>query len=270
MDHPLDGVRLKLVRAEEHLKTIFQILDGFSIGKCEIIAEEDKNTNSGLLRVHLPKPDPQLRVIAGDFCYNVRSALDHLVWQLVIANPPHAPNRNNAFPICSSQANFNDAKRRHRLDGVSAEAITLIDSFQPYPGRKQALLTLSTIHDTDKHQTLNIVTAVASDTAVEWYGDTSYFGFFLGSEELRDGAVFGDIALPFTEEMVSFLGKGETLSAFRDRFLKAKMEGEAAIFVAFDKAGAEELEPLRVDTVLQEILDHIGQNIIPAFEPFFN
>jgi hypothetical protein len=41
------------------------------------------------------------------------------------------------------------------------------------------------------------------------------------------------------------------------------------MFVAFDDMKAEELEPLRVETQLREILEFIRGTIVPAFEPFF-
>ncbi len=271
MKASLNSVRLKLDRAEEHFSAVVAFLGGFSIGQVELIAEENKNTHTGFLRVHLPKPPDQLSLMVADFLYNIRSALDHLVWQLVLANPPNIPNGKTAFPICSSPKNFEDAKKRKRLDGVSDPAKALIETFQPYPGRQQTLRTLSTLHETDKHQTFNLVTAVASDTFIDWTsGDTSNLQMFLGGEELRDGSIFGGIGMPLNNpELLSLIGSKETLASFRERYLKMRVQGHAAIFVAFDDTEAEELEPLRVETILQAIFENVRDEIIPAFESFF-
>jgi hypothetical protein len=268
----LDSVRLKLLGADKHFHSIVELLDGFSIGQVELIAEEDKDTHTGFLRVHLPKPPDELSLMVADFLFNIRSALDHLVWQLVLANTPNTPNGKTAFPICSSLKNFEDAKKRKRLDGVSENARALIESFQPYDGRNQTLRTLSTLHETDKHQTFNLVTAVASDTFIDWIsGDISELQMFLGGEELRDGSIFGGIGMPLDNpELLSLIGSRETLAGFRERYLKIKVLGQAAIFVAFDDTEAEELEPLRVEALLKEILEFVWDQIIPAFEPFFD
>src|SRR5664279_2384307 len=98
MDGSLDPVRLKLVRAEQHLEAILELLSGFRYGDCEIVPEEDPETNLGLLRVRLPTPPQMLVVIIGDLLFNVRCALDYLIWQLVLANG-ETPTRSNSFPI---------------------------------------------------------------------------------------------------------------------------------------------------------------------------
>ena len=271
MTTSLDSVRLKLVRAEEHFKAILEMLRRFSVGQCELIPEENRQTHMGVLRVHLTKPPQQLPLVIADFLYGVRSALDHLVWQLVLANPPNTPSGKTAFPICSSPENFKKAKKRHRLDGVSASATTLIESLQPYHGRDQTLLTLSALHERDKHQTLNLVTGVASDTFIDWTsGDTSLLKMFIGGEEICDGAIFGDVGIPLDDPaLLEFLGN-ESLASFRQRYMKMKAQGQAAIFVAFGSSATEDLERFRVETVLQKILKLVRDNVVPTFEPFFD
>jgi hypothetical protein len=267
----LNSVRLKLVRADEHFKAIEELLLGFSIGECKIIPEENKKTHIGFLRVHLPKPPEQLPLLIADFLYNIRSAFDHLVFHLVRPNTGGVKDRS-AFPICDSPANFESQKKRHRLVGIPERAVTLMESLQPYPGRNQTLRTLATLHERDKHKTLNLVTAVASDTRIEWKsGNRTFVDMFLGGEELRHGAILGGIGMPLNNpDLLEFLRNGETLAHFRERFLNMKVEGEASMFVAFGDTTAEELEPLRVETVLQEIIEFIRDTAVPAFEPFFN
>src|SRR5581483_1351290 len=144
------------------------------------------------------------------------------------------------------------AKRRHRLHGVPDAAVTLIESFQPYDTRDKSLRILADLHDTDKHRTLNLVTAVASDAAVLWHSDDGpLMNMFYGGGELRDGAVFGNIGLPFSKKLLAVLGSNESLAAFKRRFFNMKVEGDATLFVAFGKSGADELEPFRVDVTLQ-------------------
>lgn len=49
-----------------------------------------------------------------------------------------------------------------------------------------------------------------------------------------------------------------------------KVQGKAAIFIAFDNATAESLEPHRVDAVLQSIFKFVRYTVFEAFEPFFD
>lgn len=261
MGGSLDPVTLKLVRAEQHLEAILKLLDGFRYGDCEIVPEEDPETNLGLLRVRLPTPPQMLIAIIGDFLFNVRCALDYLVSQLVLANGG-TPTKWNSFPICFSPSAFaND--RRQKLREVSEKACTLIESLQPYSRGNELLGTLNRLHNVDKHQTPTLTVAVAHDARLDWIqGANPLLHMIVGNEELRDGAVFGDIGIPFDNP--------ELPPRLRDAFRNMKVQGKASIFVAFDDPAVENLELLRIDSVLQEILEFVRGTVVPAFEPFFN
>ena len=260
MNGSLDSVRLKLVRAEEHLAAIVQVLDGMAYGQCKMLPENDPNTNLSVLRVRLPRVPDTLGPLIGDFLFNVRSALDHLVWQLVLANGG-TPTKANSFPISDDRSAFRRLAGK-RLAGIAPNASALIETLQPYQAGNEPLGVLAELHNVDKHQTFNLVTAVASDTLIDWTGSdaSSLMQMFLGDEELRDGAVFGDIGI----DPDSF---PPLLMA---RFMNMEVEGLAALFVAFDKPAADDLEPWRVDSVLLEVFEFVRNTVVPAFEPFFN
>jgi hypothetical protein len=44
-------------------------------------------------------------LIVGDYVSNARSSLDHLVWQLVLANG-QTPDRNHSFPVLKTHAGW--------------------------------------------------------------------------------------------------------------------------------------------------------------------
>lgn len=272
MNASLQSVYLKLIRAEEHLKAVIEILSGLAEGQCNIIPEEDKKSHMGILRVHLPKPPLRLSVIIGDFLFNARSALDHLVMQLVLLQPHTAPGVRNMFPICSTPKSFADALKARRLHGIPDKARTLIESLQPYSSGNESLGTLADLHDIDKHRMLNLTTAVAQDTFIDWSSgdDNPFVSMFIGGEELRDGAIFGPMMPLNNPKLLSYAGRRETLASFRKRFLNMKVQGKTSIFVAFDNPTADELEPLRIDIVLPQILEFVREAVIPRFEPFFD
>ncbi len=86
----------------------------------------------------------RLPLIIGDFLQNLRSSLDYLVWELVLA-AKNTPDHNNMFPICTTPEAFKAQLARHRLDGISVDAITEIEALQPYhdgQGIKGNVLTM--------------------------------------------------------------------------------------------------------------------------------
>jgi hypothetical protein len=112
----------------------------------------------------------------GDAIHNLRSALDHLVWQLVLLNGK-TPSGANQFPICDTGATYwsagwKDGKktrstREWRLEGVSDAQKALIDEMQPYrtrvpPGAVHALSALRDLSNYDKHRLIHL-TAFAVD-----------------------------------------------------------------------------------------------------------
>jgi hypothetical protein len=106
-------------------------------------------------------------VIFGDAMHNLRSALDHLVWQLVLLNNDE-PTRDNQFPICetdaaylSQRANGQPSTRERQLRGVADKHKALIDEMQPFrtqisPGAMHALSTLRELANQDKHRLIHL------------------------------------------------------------------------------------------------------------------
>ena len=260
MSSELASFRRKLMRADEHRQAVADMLTRCAYGECAIIPEEDAEHKFAVMRIRLPKPPDDLSLIVGDFLFNARASLDYLVYRLVEGNQPNAPSNRNMFPICSSPEAFAAQIRGHRLDGVPVKAKASIERLQPYTGSENPLRRMADLHELDKHRTLNLVTAVASDTHIDWNrGSETVVSTFIGGEELRDGAVFGDIGIPLDSPEFPEL---------RKRLRSMEARGHAAIFVAFEDSTAEELEPLRVDHVLEEMFGFIQDTVFPALEQF--
>lgn len=281
--HSLDGAKLKLGRAYAHFEVISEICERFKHGECEIVPEIDRDDlNLGVLRVRLrPQPPVDLPVIIGDCLFNVRSALDHIAWQLVLPKNP-TPGNKLIFPISKDRKAFDKAVADNGLKDAPVNAVAVIEGLQPYhTGETHPLALLSKLHNVDKHRQLNVLAAVARDTELAWSpsiydgGIEAQFISIFGNDELRDGAT-----MPFGLRL-----DHPDYPGIRDRFTKMKVQGYAALFVAFeDRAlldpamlAIEEryefealLEPSRVDWVLQEILQFVGDTVFPVLQPFFN
>lgn len=173
----LDGVWAKLDRGEEHLKTLASEIDafinrdpqpfGFSIPYLN--PETGWHTVYGIVE---DTPPERLGVILGDVLHNIRSALDHLVWQLVLLNggEPKGGARGNAFPIALTEDQWKTAQGQH-LAGVAEAHREIIEKTQPYKRGDKASTTyfgwLKFLSDTDKHQVVHPMLAIMHDDPIE-------------------------------------------------------------------------------------------------------
>ena len=102
----------------------------------------------------------------GEIAYNLRSALDHLVWQLVLVNN-ETPGRRNEFPIFQKEDEYQAVAKR-KLRGLADRYQELIEGFQPYRENGRVgthLWMLHSICNIDKHRHLNVVNVHSSVTA---------------------------------------------------------------------------------------------------------
>ena|ERR1035437_5965395 len=103
MDRSLDGARLKVVRAKQHLETFKSAVALYiESDPCAVIV--DKNDDILPHRTEISEFDPLLRTFIGDCIHNLRSALDYIVWDLAscyagreLVGPPFGKDRPS-FP----------------------------------------------------------------------------------------------------------------------------------------------------------------------------
>lgn len=97
----IDSVTEKVIWCAEHLNALkIEILGYLNNGPCEVTAEAEPGTNRLISRVRTKVPIPSsipLRI--GDCFQNLRSSLDYLVWELVLA-VNNTPTNKHQFPIC--------------------------------------------------------------------------------------------------------------------------------------------------------------------------
>jgi hypothetical protein len=98
-------------------------------------------------------PD-ELSIAAGETIYNLRASLDYLVFALSWHDSGDRPVDKLAqdlqFPISADSVRFMQAAKR-RLQGVSADHVMLLESYQPYRGRPW-MARLADLSNADKHR----------------------------------------------------------------------------------------------------------------------
>ena len=172
----------------------------------------------------------------GEILYNLRSALDHLVWQLVLANE-QKPSRHNAFPIVEEEKDW--PKKKEQLKGVAPGVETMIERLQLFTGGiglpfdVRAFQTLNTLCNIDKHRYL--IVAIVNSSGIE-------------------PITFGYDHPP--------LHRSETSPPLRGSGLLGKIEKER-ILLRFNDARAEMKPSLRIKIGFQDIPE-IGAGVVPA------
>lgn len=164
----LAGIHAKLLRAENQLKQITHEADRLcSDVQHGIVREvrEEVDKQVWVYRGKVPNAPIGWSVTFGEILYNLRSALDHLVWQLVLANG-QTPGRHNAFPITNDAQGWEKIKN-NLLNGVNSRHKSMIGQLQPFAGGNtlpfdvSKLKLLDNLSNIEKHRYL-IVAFIAS------------------------------------------------------------------------------------------------------------
>lgn len=274
MTHPLDGARLKIARAREHLESLrVDIRTYLDEQPHEVRSQPEtrmhtsraatnfyafyaqQNPVHSLPPIPVPGvPPPNLSTIIGDCVTNARAALDYIVWELAqrYFKPPFdITDRNDrrivAFPIFDNET---DPGLKDRLDRLAfrtipTDAVTLIKIAQPYNTGYESLGWLRELVNTDKHRMLLLTTGRFDEVTVTFAKPAIFFDLSKGPNTLTIPA--GHLT-----------AEGPRLQS------NQQMEGKAAIYVTWQDA----LVPsVAVDQTLERIIECVAK-IVPRFDEF--
>lgn len=154
----LDGVQAKLERAASHLEALQDEIRAF-FARDPYMVRSDLDCEAGKYRLYFEireQPPLMWSVILGDLVHNLRSALDHLAWQLVIFSG-NKPGRGTQFPIFTSEPTTEKACARWKgmVAGMSDPILDTIRHVQPYTtphGTETGLAILNLLSNRDKHR----------------------------------------------------------------------------------------------------------------------
>jgi hypothetical protein len=151
--HALDGAFARVGRAEEHLADVFGEVAAFVASQQNSTFVDYKPTGPQKLVLNFPDdvPPPRLSILIGETIYNLRAALDYLVYALV-AHDSGQPKAGTQFPIVDTPDEF-ERRKKTWLNGVNLAHITQIERLQPYKGCDWTRL-LRDISNPDKHRYL--------------------------------------------------------------------------------------------------------------------
>ena len=153
--HVLDSVFERVVRTEEHLVDLRERLAAtLQLRENSVGAKFAPNPPYSLLLIRpLNMPTPlRVGVLIGEICYNLRSALDYLVFELARLDSG-VPQKGTQFPIVDTANEFRSKRTIAYLRGVNQAHIAAIERLQPYMGCNWTK-TLRDFSNPDKHRQL--------------------------------------------------------------------------------------------------------------------
>jgi hypothetical protein len=256
------SVILKHERAGEHFDALNAEVHRYLESKpSEFVPDPNASVDpaTGMLCVYgsivqLRAIPEKIPIIIGDLVQNLSSALDYLVWELVLANK-QAPGKHNAFPICKTASEFADATQKRKcLAGVHPDAATEIEGLQPYADGKDVnhsfIRALHQLTNINKHRRILLTvlkTIPAPQVLDASTGEVSY-------------ALINPPA-PYEETR---LGPFPIVNG------KVQVHTNFASFVAFDESPND--APARgfeIVSLMEALGRIIGTVVFPRFERFF-
>jgi len=275
----LEPVYRKLRRAEKDLTTLRDELKAFDESEPQSVVQEiDPNDGSIVVRLRALRAfDPEWEITVGEIAYQMRSALDQLVAQLVALEGGDPDAHRGTFPIYKSAELYwqerkprgGGPKRTVRdvaLEGVAASQKKIVDALQPFQrgtadAERDPLWVLSETCNADKHK---------RGHPARWVLRRSFFTEV--NEKNREVRVFArdygpardllpDRGQPVADgaEVVRLGGPKDTSNLpLQDRLGPAGLQ----FAVAFGPALVRWPE-------LKQILDYVDSKVVARFQPAF-
>jgi hypothetical protein len=252
----------KIERARQHIQELDRVCETFRKSDCYGIRTEcDSQTAQTSYKIaRLGTPPVDIALIAGDALSNLRSALDHLAYCLVLRNTCAVPTDKVYFPIKDSAAIYHSAKAQREMHGMGHAAIKAIDAIKPYKGGNDTLWFLKELNNRDKHRLLVTVASV-NIAHTETAADRKQARENWAREHPDESFPFPDNVLRFVESKNprKILKAGDELLTVLDT--KMHQQPTFMVQVAFGESGVAEGEMLvpLLSKMTQEIIAIICQ-----------
>jgi len=147
---------LKIERAKQHIADLDVARQAFFAAEpYRVGTKHDPQTRKLIYYVVSVEDVPtNILLITGDVIQNLRSALDHLAYQLHLTGTGKTTSKDLVyFPIGGTNATEYKSQRDGKVKGMRQDAIDAIDATEPYKGGKgHQLWVLSKLNNIDKHR----------------------------------------------------------------------------------------------------------------------
>ncbi|MCA1832767.1 MAG: hypothetical protein LC750_08580 [Actinobacteria bacterium] len=177
------GVRAKVARAVEQTNLLESQLERFIDEQPYTIEQVPNPKTSRKALIFRPTKALPLEwpVVVGEILHDLRSALDHAVYELTVAEQGHAFDKTE-FPVFEDEPKFFETNKKgdpvqgsglYKIRGVSSAAHRVIVDMQPFEIRKTAgpnehpiLATVHNLNIIDKHRALALARTLIAEMEV--------------------------------------------------------------------------------------------------------
>jgi len=203
-----DGARAKLERAREQLQSLqaeFQAFLQTEHHAVDVVFDAETGVKTAVYRIirHFPI---RWAVIIGEIIHDIRSALDHAIYELTVMEQGH-PLDGTEFPVFDDEPKYFLVNKKgepvkggglYKVRGVNTKAKAIVKDLQPFEFRKthaaheQPIVTL--LHELniiDKHRTLNLCRQRMQGFGWRAVRDIHPIEFTMPLGKLEDGTVLG-------------------------------------------------------------------------------
>jgi hypothetical protein len=244
-----ESARAKIARARGHLDFLKADFARFAGGQPYTILKQLDAQTGDTTVVYDPVPLPPCwPLIIGEFLYNLRSALDHLVYDL------QGPIEKSEFPIFlerhkfflpGKKGEYSTVSGMYKIRGIQqARVQRFIELVQPYNGPKHgvapefhALWGLHRLNNIDKHRTLHLCRRTPLYATLERDRPFKFSGSeLIFPEDLEHRAVVGKLRGTDGEVNVNY---------------------DFALFITFDESEVPAIVGKRVETICDRFLGQV-------------
>jgi hypothetical protein len=254
-DDLLEGVRLKIERANAHIRESSALIDAYlAPNPYEAFIEVDTVNRVKRIKLRLTKQPPaKIAVICGEVLYSLRSALDHLVTAVATRRNVVVIKRTG-FPIERTREEFETALAQRKIEQRLPALAKALSDLQPYEGGTGDLLWwLHWLNGREKHQI--IVTLAGANVGLNVKGQLNFLPEF---DRTRDQVYQAP-------KRWQRLDKDALLLVHP---IDTEFEGEIGADMNVVFGDIERPEPHAVTDTLQNMSD-LTRGIIDAFEALF-
>lgn len=250
-----DSYLLKLRRSKEHRDAVQRLAkQHIEIRRTGTFMEGEVDQRTGDVWVICPELgfNQSISLAAADCLVNVRACLDHFIGQ--IAETRGVGVTKQAFPIADRLDDFNESIGKGLLKGVPFEAISIVESHQPYDrttGMRvdaHPLFVLRELTNTDKHRAVYFASPDVRDLEVTVTAQTetatiTAVGPFRPGEPAK---LIGTLPFLPRGDSITFVIRGVNRITFEEFPVRGQV----------------------VTKVLTEIIDYVEQRVLPPLEGF--
>ena len=151
------GAKAKLHRADFHIKQLNAQVQDRRYQAGPVAFRVDYENQQLVLFTRPDLIGLKWSVTAGEAIHQSRSALDHIVWDLILANGGTPKEGDSGFPVFWEEGKYETGADR-MIDGISEQARAIIGALQPFRAdyRADPLYVLNEMWKREKHRLPNI------------------------------------------------------------------------------------------------------------------